>query len=458
MPNLNPSSKLEFPPEIIEKIILSLWTDNSINLSSSDRILFMTTCPLLNKTWKAQFSRIASRDIYIPRLSYLLYLASVAWRGNIFKTKSLVYSQHRLKKRAETMTLSLDLRSCPVSEETYDRDRGGDRDKKNEEIYWLLTDLQEYSYSKQTHGLRRFFPTLKQLKLKTAIRIPMHLWTSPGAPQVAYTEIVLGLDPDETLTGGGVDDGDQRVKLPLDLNIAIHVHANSDSDDVAVTDALWKYRASLISAYLGQLVNVTMGGLISGVGLSACDHDRVQLAKVFQISELLHKSRMLEGSVHFFSTSMVFHEPPRSDVYRIFCPNFSNLSCPEQTSARDVVENKKSLSSHPVCTPLCRLRSWRWSYELGELKDRGGWDLIIPYSALDEEDRRIREICKRRELEGVKIDANDPSAEDCAIMRLPQVLRWYTFSPFAVLTFDGPSPFTAMEDLRKLVESGIGYD
>ncbi|KAK7457068.1 hypothetical protein VKT23_010369 [Stygiomarasmius scandens] len=426
---------LEFPPEIADKIILFLW--NSI-LSSSDRILFTTTCPLLNKMWKAQFKRIASRDIYIPSLSYLLYLASIAWRG-----KSFIYSQRRLRECAEAMTCFLDLRSSGSGHcsEFWD--------KKTEEVYWLLSDLGRYS--RDGRGLKRCFPSLKHLTLEVAIHTPTHLWTSE-MPQVAYTQIVLGLDPETGIDVDiDIDVGKQRVKLPLRLNITIH-----DSDAyLGVTDALWKYRVSPISAYLGQLVNVVMGGLMGGVRLPR-SYDGQMLGdtgRILRLSKLLHKSRRLEGSMHLFSTTVAYLEPPIVQGLRSLDPRF----CPKWIF-EDFMEEKGLLASHSVCTPLCQLRMWLESSGLIKLMENGGWGLIIPYSALDEEDRCVREIVERRKLEGVQINSDDPTTEDYAIMKRPRVLRWYDFSPFPALKRVGPSPFSAVEDLRQLVESGLGYD
>ncbi|KAK0447410.1 uncharacterized protein EV420DRAFT_873451 [Desarmillaria tabescens] len=63
------------PPEIVETVIYEAW--HSV-MPSSMRTSFMTTCPLVNRTWKAVYAPIASRDIYITNRAYIYYLCKIA--------------------------------------------------------------------------------------------------------------------------------------------------------------------------------------------------------------------------------------------------------------------------------------------------------------------------------------------------------------------------------------------
>ncbi len=65
---------MELPPELVDIIIAEFWYSE---LPSKDRITFMTGCPLINTIWRDVYARITSRDIYVPTVAYMLYLASI---------------------------------------------------------------------------------------------------------------------------------------------------------------------------------------------------------------------------------------------------------------------------------------------------------------------------------------------------------------------------------------------
>ncbi|KAF8074976.1 hypothetical protein FPV67DRAFT_607951 [Lyophyllum atratum] len=74
------------PIELIEKIILDAW---SSPLSADDRVTFMTSSLLVNKTWMALFIRISFRDVHIPCPSYLeQYMRTLAGCSSIFDEQS----------------------------------------------------------------------------------------------------------------------------------------------------------------------------------------------------------------------------------------------------------------------------------------------------------------------------------------------------------------------------------
>ncbi|KAK0500849.1 hypothetical protein EDD18DRAFT_1146174 [Armillaria luteobubalina] len=71
------------PQELVELIIYDIWHSE---MPSWTRQSFLTTWPLINRTWKYAHARIISRDIYITSRRYLYYLCDVACRR-----KSIIY-------------------------------------------------------------------------------------------------------------------------------------------------------------------------------------------------------------------------------------------------------------------------------------------------------------------------------------------------------------------------------
>ncbi|PBK59581.1 hypothetical protein ARMSODRAFT_982973 [Armillaria solidipes] len=119
-----------FPPELVEIIVDEIWHSE---MPSIVRQSFMTTCPRINRTWKAVYAPIASQDIYIPSLAYIYYLCDIAGRQ-----KSIIY--HDLIPRlTRTITCFVDL-----------REKGRERVVK--EVYILLMRLPN------DIGLRALFP------------------------------------------------------------------------------------------------------------------------------------------------------------------------------------------------------------------------------------------------------------------------------------------------------------
>ncbi|SJK98353.1 uncharacterized protein ARMOST_01618 [Armillaria ostoyae] len=88
------------PPELVEIIVYELWYSE---MPSSVRKLFMTTCPRIDRTWKAVYAPIASRDMYITNLAFIDYLCDIAVR------KSIIY-QDFIPQLTHTITCFVDLR------------------------------------------------------------------------------------------------------------------------------------------------------------------------------------------------------------------------------------------------------------------------------------------------------------------------------------------------------------
>ncbi|KAK7457221.1 hypothetical protein VKT23_010523 [Stygiomarasmius scandens] len=431
---------VEIPLEIIGKIIQTLWT--SINLSSSDRILFMTTCPLLNKTWKSEFSRIASRDVYIPRLGYLLYLGNLTWNSKLRPNPtSLIYNQHTLRNHAQCMTFAVDLRS-PSGRDTY-----------TENIYWSFTNFRCWL------GLRMYFPSLQQLQWQVAVYTPRHLWTLAERPQLVYTQILLELsnyedDWDKEPVGTERWCRGQPAALPVQINITIQ-----DPDAyLGVTDALWKYYTSPLIGYLGILLKTIMGDLIARVGIPPkpefLGSDKGDVEEALKLGRVLLKSRRLsldsdsdsdstQGGIHFFSTTTAVND------LRIKTYFDRRRTCPFTWGGGTLDARHPGVlvrASHSVCTPLCFLRApLTWFSADPMFMEVKGWGLIVPPSEMDSDSGMEKNQDQEKEKE-----------QSLAYR------GWCTYSRFVMEEFgcdcSALSSPRAVEDLQRLVESGIGYD
>ncbi|KAK7457159.1 hypothetical protein VKT23_010459 [Stygiomarasmius scandens] len=434
---------VEIPLEIIEKIIRTLWT--SSNLSSSDRILFMTTCPLLNKTWKSEFSRIASRDVCIPRLGYLLYLTNLTWNSKLRPNPtSLIYNQHTLRNHAQSISFAVDLRSP------------SGRDTCTENVYWYFTNFRCWL------GLRRYFPSLQQLRWQVAVYAPRHLWTLAERPQVVYTQIILELsnnddDWDKEPVGAECWRKEQPTALPVQINVTIQ-----DPDAyLGVTDALWKYCTSPLAGYLGILLKTVMGDLITRIGLPPKpEHrhrsDKGDVEEALKLGRILLKSRRLsldsdsaQGGVHSFSTTTAVNDLRMRTYYfnrGYTCPftwGWGTLEtrCPDIPLVR---------ASHSVCTPLCFLRMPSfWCSRDSMFREGRGWALIVRLSEVTEVDLKGSDS-------GMEKKQDQENEQDI------RYRRWCIYSRFVMAEFgcdcNAVSGPRAVEDLQRLVESGIGYN
>lgn len=56
------------PTELFDVIIYNVWF---LPLSTDERIIFMTSAPLVNKTWLVLFWRLSYKHVHIPCSSYL---------------------------------------------------------------------------------------------------------------------------------------------------------------------------------------------------------------------------------------------------------------------------------------------------------------------------------------------------------------------------------------------------
>ncbi|PBK65764.1 hypothetical protein ARMSODRAFT_1048831 [Armillaria solidipes] len=88
------------PPELIEIIVREVWHSD---MPSYIRKLFMTTCPRINRAWKAVYAPIASQDMYITNLAFLDYLCRIA-----HLRKSIIYRDF-IPRLTQTITCFIDL-------------------------------------------------------------------------------------------------------------------------------------------------------------------------------------------------------------------------------------------------------------------------------------------------------------------------------------------------------------
>ncbi|KAK0457745.1 uncharacterized protein EV420DRAFT_1748482 [Desarmillaria tabescens] len=89
------------PPELVDIIVHEIWYSD---MPSYIRKSFMTTCPRINRMWKAVYAPIASRDMYITNLAFLDYLCAIAHRQ-----KSIIYHNF-IPQLTRTITCFIDLR------------------------------------------------------------------------------------------------------------------------------------------------------------------------------------------------------------------------------------------------------------------------------------------------------------------------------------------------------------
>ncbi|THU90561.1 hypothetical protein K435DRAFT_781198 [Dendrothele bispora CBS 962.96] len=79
----NSSHSLQFPTEILEKIVREYW---ALPLSTRERVLFMRDSMLVNSTWMSLYMRASCTDVHIPNSRYFLRLL------NILRGDSAIYN------------------------------------------------------------------------------------------------------------------------------------------------------------------------------------------------------------------------------------------------------------------------------------------------------------------------------------------------------------------------------
>ncbi|TFK72037.1 hypothetical protein BDN72DRAFT_957630 [Pluteus cervinus] len=73
-------SSPQLPAEILGEIIFRAWRSP---MNNNERIDFMTTSMMVNKTWQSSFLFVSGKDIHIPCQSYIPYLRSRRTSSNV---------------------------------------------------------------------------------------------------------------------------------------------------------------------------------------------------------------------------------------------------------------------------------------------------------------------------------------------------------------------------------------
>ncbi|PBK65790.1 hypothetical protein ARMSODRAFT_1048858 [Armillaria solidipes] len=130
-----------FPPELVEIIVHEAWHSE---MPSYVRKMFMTTCPRINRTWKAVYAPIASQDMYITNLAFLDYLYRIVAKFR----KSIIYRDF-IPRLTRTITCFVDLRA-------------EEREGAAKEVYHYLTVLPNMG------GFDALFPGVLYLSFELA--------------------------------------------------------------------------------------------------------------------------------------------------------------------------------------------------------------------------------------------------------------------------------------------------
>ncbi|KAK0495687.1 hypothetical protein EDD18DRAFT_1354193 [Armillaria luteobubalina] len=179
-----------FPPELVEIIVWETWHSE---MPSVVRQSFTTTCPRINRTWKAVFAPIASQDIYIPSLAYIYYLCDIAGRQ-----KSIIYYD-LIPRLTRTITCFVDL-----------REKGRERVAK--EVYILLMALPN------DIGLRALFPQVPHISFELRCI---------GGANYSDSEVYglpVHIRYDRFLSECQTDKGEDGY-LRLDIHVSIKMHS-----------------------------------------------------------------------------------------------------------------------------------------------------------------------------------------------------------------------------------------
>ncbi|KAK0450324.1 uncharacterized protein EV420DRAFT_1562957 [Desarmillaria tabescens] len=183
---------IQLPPELVDIIITEFWYSEH---SSSDRITFMTACPLINSVWRDVYARITSRDIYIPKVAYLLYLSSII----CYDSDSPIYG-HLPCDSPHTITCYVDL--------THSTDDAA------KDPYSVLCSLPNYL------GFRRSFPNIERINLEMKF---CHGWYQgwSHSRQLFRTRVSIQLNEATS----------QLSALPVEWSIAVYCPPDVKHDE-----------------------------------------------------------------------------------------------------------------------------------------------------------------------------------------------------------------------------------
>ncbi|KAK7460535.1 hypothetical protein VKT23_009256 [Stygiomarasmius scandens] len=121
------SPSLDLPPELIELIICSTWR---LPLTQSERIHFITTSMLVNRTWMKAFLQVSCADLIIPSMGYFNYIFYTVVPGlsEVFDpsfASSLRLSAETLTENCRSVTFYVDREETTESRYEYEYCKGG---------------------------------------------------------------------------------------------------------------------------------------------------------------------------------------------------------------------------------------------------------------------------------------------------------------------------------------------
>ncbi|SJK99964.1 uncharacterized protein ARMOST_03275 [Armillaria ostoyae] len=177
---------MELPPELVDLIIAEFWYSE---LPSKDRITFMTACPLINSTWRDVYARITSRDIYVPTVAYLLYLAYII-RWKHWPNNSAVYGGFP-PDSTRSITCYVDLTNS--------------KDDAAKDPYSAFCNMPNYI------GFRRCFPNIEKINLEMKFCVGWY-WNESFSRQLFRTQVSIKL-------GQAMS---ELSVLPVEWSIAVH--------------------------------------------------------------------------------------------------------------------------------------------------------------------------------------------------------------------------------------------
>ncbi|KAK7473095.1 hypothetical protein VKT23_001195 [Stygiomarasmius scandens] len=162
---LHPSSSLQIPLEIVEKIIKEYW---SFRLSTNERISFMCNSMLVSSAWMNLYMRVSCTDIHIPNSRYAVKLINIlCQRSSIYKR--FAPGLHNLLSRS--ITFRRDFDSGPIHSSVSQISQFL---TKTFQGINCLPNLQRVSFEIVDETFNSVFPFGKNL---APIRFPPHITT-----------------------------------------------------------------------------------------------------------------------------------------------------------------------------------------------------------------------------------------------------------------------------------------
>ncbi|KAK0459001.1 uncharacterized protein EV420DRAFT_345461 [Desarmillaria tabescens] len=203
------------PPELVEIIVYEFWHSE---MPSSVRQSFMTTCPLVDRTWKAIYAPIASQDLYITNLASIDYLCDIAYLKN-----SIIY--HDLIPRlTSTITCLVDLRE-------YAKERAAKR------VYRYLITLPNI------RGFQALFPLVQYISFQL-------VWIGIGEDQSLppFRGIPIHARYDRFLCTNVSSNECERCAGPGKTRMHIYISMIDLDPSVDTNNMVWSYVLCLMRA------------------------------------------------------------------------------------------------------------------------------------------------------------------------------------------------------------------